>query len=71
MYWLTHAIATVADEYPFRYQADLEAMQQSILALTAAISCLKLINRLAICKVQNCKQLCELQMLKLLSKLTL
>lgn len=32
MYWLTHAIATVADEHPFRYQADLEAMQQNILA---------------------------------------
>ncbi|MCH3904292.1 MAG: C69 family dipeptidase [Lactobacillus sp.] len=32
MYWLTHAIATVADEHPFRYQADLEALQQNTIA---------------------------------------
>ncbi|WP_281829625.1 MULTISPECIES: C69 family dipeptidase [Lactobacillus] len=32
MYWLTHAIATVVDEHPFRYQADIEAMKQETLA---------------------------------------
>lgn len=32
MYWLTHAIATVADEHPFRYQAAIEAMKQQTLA---------------------------------------
>lgn len=32
MYWLTHAIATVVDEHPFRYQANLESMKQQTLA---------------------------------------
>lgn len=32
MYWLTHAIATVVDEHPFRYSASIESMQQNTLA---------------------------------------
>lgn len=32
MYWLTQAIATVVDEHPFRYQAQLESMKQKTIA---------------------------------------
>ena len=32
MYWLTHAITTIADEHPFRYSASIEEMKQSTLA---------------------------------------
>lgn len=32
MYWLTHAIATIVDEHPFRYQYSVEAMKQNTLA---------------------------------------
>lgn len=32
MYWLTHVIATIVDEHPFRYNASIEAMKQSTLA---------------------------------------
>lgn len=32
MYWMTHAMATVGDEHPKRYEADIEAMKQNTLA---------------------------------------
>lgn len=32
MYWLTHAIATIADEHPKRYNATIEAMKQNTIA---------------------------------------
>lgn len=32
MYWLTHAITTIADEHPFRYSVSIEEMKQSTLA---------------------------------------
>lgn len=32
MYWLTHVIATIVDEHPFRYNVSIEAMKQSTLA---------------------------------------
>ncbi|MCI1926562.1 MAG: C69 family dipeptidase [[Lactobacillus] timonensis] len=32
MYWLTHAIATIVDEHPKRYSANIEALKQNTLA---------------------------------------
>lgn len=32
MYWLTHAIATIVDEHPFRYSASVEELKQQTLA---------------------------------------
>lgn len=32
MYWLTHAITTIADEHPFRYNASIEEMKRNTLA---------------------------------------
>lgn len=32
MYWLTHAIATIADEHFFRYSASIESLKQKTLA---------------------------------------